>query len=318
MVGSMSAWRQLVAATRAPGVAWSFSRLGYRQRARSFADDLGDLTGRGVLVTGATSGLGLAAARALARRGARLWLLGRDGARGEAVRAELAALTPAPVVALQVDVGDRGAVRALADRLLGEPIDVLVHNAGALVHERRLVAPRLELHAAVHLAGPYLLTTRLLPALRARRDARVVFVSSGGMYSERLDVAAMAWPPGVRFDGVRAYALVKRAQVELVASWAACEPGVAFHAMHPGWADTPGVATALPRFYQATRRWLRSPDEGADTIVWLAGAEPAPAPSGTFWLDRAPVRRHLLPGTEPPPGEVDALWRWLDEVTAPA
>ncbi len=64
--------------------------------------------------------------------------------------------------------------------------------------------------------------------------------------------------------------------------------------MHPGWADTPGVADALPRFRQLTKPFLRSPAQGADTIVWLAADPDVPAASGRFWLDRRPRATHKL------------------------
>ena len=143
----------------------------------------------------------------------------------------------------------------------------------------------------------------------------MVFVSSGGMYSEALRVDDLQWLRR-SYDGVAAYAQVKRAQVVLTEQWAAREPAVAFHAMHPGWADTPGVATALPAFYRLTRRFLRTPAEGADTIVWLAAVQPPPGPSGQFWLDRAPAPTPLLPGTADDPADRAALWTALEQATA--
>jgi dehydrogenase/reductase SDR family protein 12 len=84
--------------------------------------------------------------------------------------------------------------------------------------------------------------------------------------------------------------------------------GVTVHAMHPGWADTAGVQSSLPRFYRATRPLLRSPDQGADTIVWLgAAAEPADS-SGGFWHDRRRRPTHLLPGTREDEADRRRLW----------
>ena len=99
------------------------------------------------------------------------------------------------------------------------------------------------------------------------------------------------------YDGSRAYARTKRALVTLTEMWAEQlqDSGVVVHAMHPGWADTPGVETSLPRFYRVTKPLLRSPAQGADTIVWLGAA--AAGPSGRFWHDRAQRPVHLLPTT---------------------
>ena len=130
----------------------------------------------------------------------------------------------------------------------------------------------LEVTAQVHVVAPFLLTTALLPMLQATPDARVITVSSGGMYTQRLDVDALG-TPSMPFDGVRAYANAKRAQVVLNERWSKHlgASGVVFHAMHPGWADTPGVRESLPRFHALMGPLLRTPCQGADTIVWLAG-----------------------------------------------
>lgn len=307
----------LVAAARMPGIAWAWSALGHRRRARGFdpADLDVELAGKHHVVTGANSGLGLATARARAGRGATVWMLCRDATRGEVARREVAAAGGAARLVV-VDIGELAQVRRAVAAIDAPRIDAVIHNAGALPHARAVTSDGLELDFAVHLAGPHLLTRLLLPRLRAA-SGRVVFVSSGGMYSERLRVDDLQWQRRA-YDGVAAYAQVKRAQVVLTELWAAREPAVTFHAMHPGWADTPGVATALPAFYRLTRRFLRTPAEGADTSVWLAAAQPAPGPSGQLWLDRAPVPTHLLPGTSDDPADRAALWTALEQATADA
>jgi dehydrogenase/reductase SDR family member 12 len=126
----------------------------------------------------------------------------------------------------------------------------------------------------------------------------VITVSSGGMYTQRLDPAILQLPAS-RYRGVTAYAKAKRAQVALSREWAHrfAGTGVAFHAMHPGWVDTPGMAAALPGFRRLTRPILRTPEEGADTIVWLAAMPPERLGSGHFWHDRRPRPEHLVPHT---------------------
>jgi hypothetical protein len=83
--------------------------------------------------------------------------------------------------------------------------------------------------------------------------------------------------------------------------------------MHPGWADTPAVRSSLPRFYRVMRNRLRTPEEGADTVVWLAVAR-ATIPSGRFWLDRAPQPTHLLPFTVEEPRDRARLWRTCERL----
>jgi hypothetical protein len=86
--------------------------------------------------------------------------------------------------------------------------------------------------------------------------------------------------------------------------------------MHPGWADTPGVASSLPGFRAVTRRLLRTPEQGADTITWLAASPEAARTSGVFWLDREPHVTHVFPGTVPTPEERRQLWEALSVLTA--
>ena len=298
-------------------VVGSFSRIGFVARRALFGWDTKpqpDLHDRTVVITGATGGLGLAAAHLLAERHAQLVLIGRDAARTEAARRSVIDATPAARVQTVVaDLASLDAVHSAAAQLgaVVPGIDVLIHNAGALTHERRSTVDDLEVTAQVHVIAPFLLTTLLLPRLRASADARVIFVSSGGMYTRRLDVDALAYPPEP-FDGVRAYADAKRAQVVLTDLWTrhSAGRGIAFHAMHPGWADTPGVRESLPGFRRVMQPLLRSPAQGADTMVWLAGAPEARESNGAFWLDRRPRPTTVLPWTRTPDGEAERLWNW--------
>ena len=311
----MSLTSKLVGAAKMPGIAWSFSKLGYRRRARDFADpelDV-DLTGQHHVVTGANGGLGLAMCRALAQRGAEVWMVCRDRQRGEEAKAEVEKVAQAPVHLVLGDLGDLASIDAIAGALTCPRIDALIHNAGALVHELRRTVDDLELTFAVHVVGPQRLTHACLAKLRAAPHGRVIWVASGGMYAEKLDLSDSLQPPSP-FDGVRAYALAKRAQATLAQRWAEEAPEVAFYAMHPGWAETPGVRTSLPGFHRLTQRWLRTPDEGADTAVWLAAAKSPPLPTGAFAFDRAEAPRHLLPGTEASEEARAVLWQTVERL----
>ena len=133
------------------------------------------------------------------------------------------------------------------------------------------------------------------------------------MYTARLDPPRMQMDAG-NYDGVTAYALAKRAQVVMTQQWARRFGHVAqFHSMHPGWADTPGVQQSLPTFRTLTRPLLRTPDEGADTITWLAAVEPVPGRNGSFWLDRRPRGTVRLPRTSAAEADADALWELVCE-----
>lgn len=293
-------------------VAGGFGSTGIRLRRRMFGwKDLPRLDGRRVVITGATSGIGLAAAREMAGLGAQLSLIGRDVSRTQATAEELGCESGREVTAYIADLDILADARRVADEIAaeGRSVEVLVHNAGALSAQYRRTAEGFEATYASQVLSQHILTSRLLPALERGSSPRVIVVSSGGMYAERLDLATVQMS-AQDYDGVRAYARAKRVQVTLTEQWARRFPdtSVGFHSMHPGWADTRGVQDSLPTFRRLTRPILRTAAEGADTIVWLAGVEPIPAPSGTFWLDRAPRGTVRYPGTRPVPGAAEELW----------
>jgi NAD(P)-dependent dehydrogenase (short-subunit alcohol dehydrogenase family) len=293
----------------------SFSRIGYAVRRRLYRwspMSPTSLRGRTVLITGPTSGLGRATAEATAAMGARLLLVGRDAGRLAGVRDDL--LTQhgedrfRTVVA---DMASLASIRAAAGRILEtEPrLDVLIDNAGALFDRRTETPDGLESTFATLVVGPFAMVTALLPLLRQTRGARVVAVTSGGMYAQRLDLGDLQWARRP-FNGPRAYAQAKRAQVALIREWARRIPAhdVTFNAMHPGWADTPGISAALPGFYGFMGRLLRSPAEGADTAIWLA-ADPDPADiTGRVFLDRRVRPYDRVPFTRVSSADRRDLW----------
>jgi NAD(P)-dependent dehydrogenase (short-subunit alcohol dehydrogenase family) len=282
-------------------ILFSFDRSGYRRHAARFArDDLEvDLSGRVALVTGANSGIGFETALALAARGATVWMLCRDRTRGTRALREVRRRSGSRRVHLALlDVSDLAAVRAFAAGFRASRIDILVHNAGVLPGARVESADGHELTLATHVLGPWLLTRALRPKLLASADARVVIVSSGGMYTQRLSLEDCEWRRRP-YDGVAAYAQTKRMQVAMARLLAEDLPAgtVTVSAMHPGWADTPAVRSSLPRFWSVMHGRLRTPAEGADTVVWLAASGRARGRSGRFWFDRAERSPHLLPWT---------------------
>ena len=165
---------------------------------------------------------------------------------------------------------------------------------------------------ATHVLSPFLLTRALRPLLEASAPSRVIVVASGGMYTEPLDVDALD-PEPAAYDGTKTYARCKRAQVVLAEEWTRelLDTGITVNAMHPGWADTPGLRTALPGFSRVVGPLLRTPEEGADTIVWLAAAPDAADLSGLFFLDRRARAKHRLRRTRRPDEAREAarLWR---------
>jgi dehydrogenase/reductase SDR family protein 12 len=254
-----------------------------------------------VVITGATAGLGKATALTLARMGAHLTLVVRDPVKGRNLVEHLSQETGNNNIELEIadlslmqDVSL--VVKALKRR--GRPIDVLINNAGALFSKRTHTGEGLEQSFALLLLSPYRLTEGLLPLLKKATSARVVNVVSGGLYSQKLDVENLQSERG-KYSGSTAYALNKRALMVKTEQWAKewNADGITVNAMHPGWADTPGVQSSLPGFHKLTKTILRSPEEGADTIVWLAAATEAGKISGQLFLDREPRTTHLLKST---------------------
>lgn len=290
-----------------------YSKIGYSVRSRFWPADPppGALEGHTALVTGANSGLGKATVAGLARLGATVHMVVRDREKGTAARAEVLAVEPDAHLEVEVcDVADLTSVRAFAEEFLAAhgSLDVLIHNAGTLPPRRAETADGNEVTVATHVFGPFLLTALLRPAL-AQARGRVVFVTSGGMYTAPLRVDDPQSALGA-FSGTRAYARTKRMQVVLAEQWAAQldSDGVVVHSMHPGWADTPGVTASLPGFNRVMGPLLRSPDQGADTVVWLAGAPEPARMTGRFWHDRRDRPTHLAPWTRERPEQRAALW----------
>ena len=277
------------------------------------------MTGRTVLITGPTSGLGRAATEALAALGARVVLVGRSPERLAALRDSLVrehGEDRFPVVT--ADMGSLNSVRAAASLVLAtEPrLDVLIDNAGAMLSERTVGPDGIEATLATLVVGPFALETALLPLLARTPGSRIVSVTSGGMYTQavRLDDLQCELEP---WSGPRAYARAKRIQVALMREWdrrlAAAGIGVTVNAMHPGWADTPGLAEALPGFYRRMRPMLRTPAEGADTIVWLATRPDAGG--GKLFLDRRPRPFDRLPSTRLKAADRRRLWNAVLELS---
>jgi len=298
-----------------PG-ALGFTRFGYEHRRKSWRPITESLVGRTAVVTGATSGLGRVVAEQLARLGARVVMVGRSQEKLEAAINEVGDATGNTEVRGELaDLSLMSEVRSLAQRLLEtEPeLHILVNNAAVLPAEKVLTAEGLETAFATDLLSPWLLTRLLMPRLRESAPARIINVSSGGMYLSGIDLDQLENPSG-RYDGSRAYARAKRGLMILTELWAdeLKGSGVVVNAMHPGWADTPGVQDSLPGFHKLTRAVLRTPEQGADTIVWLAAATEAGEVSGKLWLDREPHLAAVLPGTQGDPEQRDQL---IDKLT---
>jgi len=294
--------------TIAPG----YGKLGLtiRRRLAGWPADPPRMDGQVVMVTGAASGLGLAAAQGFASLGATVLAVARDEERArDAERA-----SGGDVRGVACDVSSVAALRGLAGSV--ERLDVLVNNAGVMPPERSRSVDGVELTFATHVLGPFVLTQALAPVLAASAPSRVINVTSGGMYTQSLRPGDLL-SEGDDYNPKTFYARSKRAEVVLTEQLATrlAGTGVVVHAMHPGWADTPGIRDAMPAFRKVAGPILRNDAEGADTIVWL-GAAPEPLQStGKLWMDRAPRPTHYRFGADADSVDVrEELWRLLERL----
>lgn len=246
---------------------------------------------RTIVITGASDGIGAAAALALAQVGDRVVVVGRTPAKVERVAHECGADS------FVADFARLADVRRLASNLLtGYPqIDVLVNNAGGFFDEYTLTEDGHELTFQVNHLAPFLLTTLLVPRLVESR-ASVITTSSGAHLRGRFDLADPELSR--RWSGWRAYANSKLANVlfmrELHRRHALA--GVASVAFHPGVvASAFGTQSrgVIRRFYTSpiTKRLMLSSEQGADTLVWLArGTPPRDWSPGMYYVRRSPAR----------------------------
>ncbi len=271
----------------------SFSAIGYRRAERDWDAFDPDFSGQTWLITGATGGIGRAIALAANRYGARVLAVARSEDKLAALKDN--AESPQRLVPLQTDLALMARIRRLpkARAVTTRPVDVLVNNVGVLLNQHSLTEEGLETSFATNLLGHFVLTEGLKQAGRLADDGIVINVSSGGMYGSPLKLEPMNCLDPRRFDGMSAYAMHKRAMVELTRWWNRQWQGrPVAQVMHPGWVDTEGVQTSLPGFRRALKTVLRDAEQGADTVLWLADQRPEPPEDGGIWLDRSLQPEH--------------------------
>ena len=248
------------------------------------------MEGKVCVVTGATSGIGKAAAAALARLGATVVLVGRDRGRTEAAAAEIGSVSVSPPRAEIADLSSLEQVRGLAGRLAElERIDVLVNNAGLVLGERRVTVDGFEYVFALNHLAPFLLTSLLLPKLAASAPARVVTVTSDAHSAARLDLTDPNLEHG--WDSWRSYANSKLANILFTREFARRldGTGVTANCAHPGVVRTGFGREARPLLrlgVTIARPFMASPERGADTIVYLASSPDVADETGGYYVKR--------------------------------
>lgn len=300
----MSVYRNTVWVTKG---LMEYTTGGYISASKNFkATDLDiDCSLKHFLITGSNSGIGKQTALEVAKRGGIVHLVCRNPDFAEQAKNEIVEKSKNGNVHTHIlDLSKPRDVHKFAENFASEfsssGLHVLVNNAGCMVNKKTLTEESLEKNFATNTLGTYILTEKLIPLLRKTSDnvrPRVITVSSGGMLTNKLDVKDLQFENMNPFDGTSAYAQNKRQQVIMTEEWARKYNDIQFTSMHPGWADTPAVRTSMPGFYERMKDKLRTVEQGADTIVWLAMTENEaavnPENSGEFYQDRRVVGKHL-------------------------
>lgn len=281
------------------------------------------MRGRTVAITGANTGIGLAAALDLAGMGARVLLLCRDPGRAEAAREQIVAQTGNDAVeVVQVDLASLRSVAAAAREIRQrfDALHVLINNAAVVVQERQLTEDGLELTLAVDHVAHHLLTTALLPLMKRSAPARVITVTSA---AHRMGVLDLEDPNFERrpYGGARRVPYRQSKLANLLFTYELARrlegSGVTSNAMHPGI-----VATDIFRhapwwarpFTGLVQLLGREPAKGAETITWLASAEEVAGVSGAYFVDKAARDSSPRSRDQELAGE---LWAWTEAQVAP-
>ncbi|KAK8378387.1 hypothetical protein O3P69_011102 [Scylla paramamosain] len=276
-----------------------YTRTGYEAASVRFvAEDLEvDCSDKHFMITGSNSGIGLQTALEVARRGGVIHMVCRNRDAATKARSEIITTTGNDKIHLHiVDLSKPREVIAWAQRFAAqhERLDVLVHNAGCMVHERRVDEDGVECNFAVNTLAVHILTITFMPLLQRSEEPRMVMVSSAGLLCVRLDPHDLMHANMEPFAGNLVYSQNKRQQV-VMTLW---------YAQH------------YNKFYEMMKDNLRTPAQGADTVVWLAISKAAlKHPSGLFFQDREPVSTHFpLAWTKSSIEEEDILINNIQEV----
>jgi dehydrogenase/reductase SDR family protein 12 len=255
----------------------SFDKRGFERHKKFFSPLPHIPENKTAFVTGGTSGIGLGVTQFLKKSNCKILITGRDQKKAIPLENEKTHF-------IKLDLTNWNEILKIVDHLENS-IDYLVLNAGGMPEQLTKNSFEYEYQCASQLLGHFILFRNLHDKKKLSPKAKIIFVSSGGMYLKRLDLSELFDPK--KYDKVSCYANVKRAQV-ILTDLMARNPEYSSYfvsSMHPGWVDTEAVKEALPEFYKITKNNLRNIQEGSDTINYLLATENLP--SGQFWFDRS-------------------------------
>ena len=270
------------------------------------------IDGKHVLVTGATSGIGLATAAELARQGANVTITARTEAKGGSAAEQIERSTGATVSVRLLDLSQLDSIRSFATAFDADRLDVLVNNAGVMAGKRRETPDGFEWTLGVNHLGPFLLTNLLTPLLTASAPSRVINVSSGAHRSARRGLDFDDLQMTHSYSSSRAYAMSKLANIAFTVELdrRLADTGISARALHPGVVGTSfGKGDEGPPWMRMLMTvggpLLPSPRRGARTSVMLATADDSSLAAGLYWSNRKP-KQPLPIATDPVHAE--RLW----------
>jgi len=274
-------------------ILFSFDKSGYQRHKSKFNEDLSKkkLIDKISLVTGGTSGIGGELSKELSRLGSKVCVTGRNKKRGNYFEKNNLNLS-----FRELDMANWMELDDFCKN--SECYDYIVLNAGSMPEKLVLNDFNIEHQCASQLLGHYFLIYLLGEYRKINKNARIIWVSSGGMYLKKLDVDSLFLKQ--EYEKVATYANVKRGQVTLVEEMSKQDRWNNYQviSMHPGWVATSGLKDSLPVFFSVMKNRLRGLAEGADTILWLLLTEEN-LESGGFYFDRKIVSPYLSSSYNP-------------------
>jgi retinol dehydrogenase-14 len=278
----------------------------------------GGMGGKTALVTGGTSGIGKASAVAFAAMGANVVIVGRNLERGEAALRDIKGQSHSDSVELMLaDLSVQGEVRRLADQFLErhERLDVLANNAGLVQSRRTETADGIETTLAVNHLAPFLLTNLLLDRLKESAPSRVITVSSEAERMGNIDFDDIQ--SRQKYKGFAAYGKTKLANIMFTYELAERLKGtfVTANCLHPGAVGTnfgKNNAGPMALFFRLAKPFMRSPERGADTLIWLASSADVDGVSGKYFSDRKEIEAKEIVND---PAARRRLWELSEELT---
>jgi retinol dehydrogenase-14 len=278
----------------------------------------GGMGGKTALVTGGTSGIGKASAVAFAAMGANVVIVGRNLERGEAALRDIKGQSHSDSVELMLaDLSVQGEVRRLADQFLErhERLDVLANNAGLVQSRRTETADGIETTLAVNHLAPFLLTNLLLDRIKESAPSRVITVSSEAERMGNIDFDDIQ--SRQKYKGFAAYGKTKLANIMFTYELAERLKGtfVTANCLHPGAVGTnfgKNNAGPMALFFRLAKPFMRSPERGADTLIWLASSADVDGVSGKYFSDRKEIEAKEIVND---PAARRRLWELSEELT---